>query len=83
MERGKKIAIVGSNGIGKTTLLRSLLGEIKPISGNVNVGGNQLIGYFEQEIKEENNNTCIEEIWNQFPSLNQDEVRAMLVAKWS
>lgn len=78
VERGNKIAIVGANGIGKTTLLKSLLGEIKPISGNVNVGGNQLIGYFQQEIKEDNKNTCIDDVWSEFPSLNQGEVRALL-----
>lgn len=78
VERGSKIAVVGANGIGKTTLLRSLLGEIKPLSGKVNVGGNQYIGYFEQEIKEDNTNTCIEDVWNVFPSLNQGEVRSLL-----
>ncbi len=78
VERGSKIAIVGANGIGKTTLLRSLLGEIKPISGEVNVGGNQYVGYFQQEIKEDNTNTCIDDVWNDFPSLNQGEVRSML-----
>lgn len=78
VERGNKIAIVGANGIGKTTLLRSLLGEIKPLSGNVNVGGNQLMGYFQQEIKEDNKNTCIDDVWSEFPSLNQGEVRALL-----
>ena len=62
----------------KTTLLRSLLGEIKPISGSVELGGNQLIGYFEQEIKSDNTNTCIDDVWNEFPSLNQGEVRGLL-----
>ncbi|MGN1318690.1 MAG: ABC-F family ATP-binding cassette domain-containing protein [Lachnospirales bacterium] len=78
VERGSKIAIIGANGIGKTTLLRSLLGEIKPVLGSVEVGGNQFIGYFEQEIKEDNTNTCIEDVWNEFPSLNQSEVRNIL-----
>ncbi|MDE6357023.1 MAG: ATP-binding cassette domain-containing protein [Eubacteriales bacterium] len=78
LERGQKIAIVGSNGLGKTTLLRSLLGEINPISGSVEKGANQFIGYFEQEIKEENNKTCIEEIWDEFPSFTQYEVRQAL-----
>ena len=78
LERGQKVAVVGSNGIGKTTLLRSLLGEIKPISGSVELGGNQLIGYFEQEIKSDNTNTCIDDVWNEFPSLNQGEVRGLL-----
>ncbi|MCA1064251.1 ABC-F family ATP-binding cassette domain-containing protein [Rossellomorea sp. AcN35-11] len=78
MERGQKIALSGANGIGKTTLLRSILGEIKPISGSVELGDYLHIGYFEQEIKTKNNNTCIEEVWNEFPSFNQAEVRAAL-----
>lgn len=78
MERGEKIALVGANGIGKTTLLRSILGEIKPISGTVERGDYQNIGYFEQEIKKDNYNTCIEEVWQEFPSLTQYEVRAAL-----
>ncbi|MEH7383433.1 ABC-F family ATP-binding cassette domain-containing protein [Bacillus sp. JJ1533] len=78
MERGQKIALVGANGIGKTTLLRSILGMNKPLSGTVQLGENQEIGYFEQEIKEANYNTCIEEIWSEFPSFNQYEVRAAL-----
>lgn len=78
MERGQKIALVGANGIGKTTLLRSILGEIPAISGSVERGYHQEIGYFEQEMKEGNYKTCIEEIWDTFPSLSQFEVRAAL-----
>jgi ATPase subunit of ABC transporter with duplicated ATPase domains len=78
MERGQKIALSGANGIGKTTLLRSILGEIRPISGSVELGDYLHIGYFEQEIKTQNYNTCIEEVWNEFPSFNQAEVRAAL-----
>lgn len=78
MERGQKIALVGANGIGKTTLLRSILGEIKPVSGNVERGENLEIGYFEQEVKTANYNTCIEEIWSEFPGFSHHEVRAAL-----
>ncbi|KMY19239.1 ABC-F family ATP-binding cassette domain-containing protein [Bacillus pumilus] len=78
MERGQKIALYGANGIGKTTLLRSLLGEISPISGEVERGEFLHIGYFEQEVKEQNSNTCIEEVWGTFPSYTQYEVRAAL-----
>ncbi|EJW15240.1 ATP-binding cassette domain-containing protein [Paenibacillus alvei] len=78
MERGQKIAFVGANGIGKTTLLRSILGEIPAISGSVEKGDNLDIGYFEQEVKDTNYNTCIEEIWKEFPSFTQFEVRAAL-----
>lgn len=78
MERGQRIALMGANGLGKTTLLKSVLGLIKPYSGQVFLGDNLEIGYFEQEIKEENNNSCIEEMWKEFPGLRQFEVRSAL-----
>jgi ATPase subunit of ABC transporter with duplicated ATPase domains len=78
MERGQKIALTGANGIGKTTLLRSILGEIKPLSGEVALGEYLYIGYFEQEMKNANNTTCIDEVWNEFPSMTQYEVRSAL-----
>ena len=59
MERGQKIALIGTNGIGKTTLLKSLLGLIPPLSGSCEQGENLQIGYFEQEVKGENPNSCI------------------------
>ena len=77
MERGQKIALIGANGIGKTTLLRSILGLNKPLSGKAELGDYLYIGYFEQEIKPEPN-TCIEEIWKEFPSFTQYEVRSAL-----
>ena len=78
MESGQKIALVGANGIGKTTLLRSILGLIPPLSGSVELGHYLMIGYFEQEVAADNATTCIEEIWKEFPTLNQAEVRAAL-----
>ena len=78
MERGQKVALVGANGLGKTTLLKSLMGKIPALSGEVHLGDYQQIGYFEQEIKEANYNTCIEEVWEQFPSKTQYEIRSAL-----
>ncbi|MDK2563896.1 ABC-F family ATP-binding cassette domain-containing protein [Romboutsia sedimentorum] len=78
MEKGAKIAIIGSNGIGKTTLLKSLIGINKPISGTIKLGEHQDIQYFEQEIKIENDNTALEEIWNEFYKCNRYEIRSML-----
>lgn len=78
MERGEKIALVGANGIGKTTLLKSILGLVKPYSGAVQLGDYQQIGYFVQEADQNNSTTCIEEIWGVFPSWTQYEVRSAL-----
>ena len=78
MERGEKIALVGANGIGKTTLLKSILGLVEPFSGSVTRGDYQEIGYFEQESDQKNTTTCIEEIWKLFPSWTQYEVRSAL-----
>ncbi len=78
MERGKKIVLTGANGIGKTTLLRSIMGEVKPLSGSTELGDYLHLGYFEQETKYTDNTTCIEDVWQEFPSYNQREVRSAL-----
>ena len=78
MERGQKIALIGSNGIGKTTLLKSILGLIPPVSGSVEQGDYLHIGYFEQEMAPGIETTCLEEIWQEFPSMIQYEVRSAL-----
>mgnify|MGYP001106262225 FL=1 len=78
MERGEKIALVGANGIGKTTLLKSILGLIPALSGKAVLGDYLEIGYFEQEMAPGNTITCIEEIWKEFPSYTQYQVRSAL-----
>ncbi len=78
MERGQKIVLTGANGIGKTTLLKSILGLIPPISGSVEQGDYLSIGYFEQEMDQNIATTCIEEIWKEFPGYSQYEVRSAL-----
>lgn len=78
MERGQKIVLTGANGIGKTTLLKSILGLIPPLSGHVDQGDYLEIGYFEQEMVNPPSNSCIEEIWKEFPGFTQYEVRSAL-----
>ena len=78
MERGKKIVLTGANGIGKSTLLKSLLGIIKPIYGEAVRGDYLEIGYFEQEMAPDIDTTCLEEIWQEFPGFTQYEVRSAL-----
>ena len=78
MERGQKIVLTGANGIGKTTLLKSILGLILSISGTVEQGDYLNIGYFEQEMTGDGTKTCIETLWDEFPSFSQYEVRSAL-----
>ncbi|MBR1860775.1 MAG: ABC-F family ATP-binding cassette domain-containing protein [Lachnospiraceae bacterium] len=78
MERGSKIVLTGANGIGKTTLLKSILGLIPALSGKAELGDYLEIGYFEQEMEQGITTTCIEEIWQTFPGYTQYEVRSAL-----
>ena len=78
MERRQKIVLTGANGIGKTTLLKSILGLIPSISGTVEQGDYLNIGYFEQEMTGDDTKTCIETLWDEFPSFSQYEVRSAL-----
>jgi ATPase subunit of ABC transporter with duplicated ATPase domains len=77
MERGDKIVLVGANGIGKTTLLKSILGLIPAIDGKVTLGDYLSIGYFEQEMGP-STNTCLDELWKEFPGYTQYEIRSAL-----
>lgn len=78
LERNQKIALKGINGIGKSTLLKTLLGIIKPFSGEVTHGEYLEVGYFEQESSRENSNTPMDEVWAEFPGLSNFEVRQSL-----
>ncbi|MEG2857052.1 MAG: ABC-F family ATP-binding cassette domain-containing protein [Clostridia bacterium] len=77
VERNQKIAIRGVNGLGKSTLLKTLMGLIPPISGQVEHNQFIEIGYFEQEEKD-NSRTALEEIWAEFPGMTNGEVRGAL-----
>ncbi|MBR6999694.1 MAG: ABC-F family ATP-binding cassette domain-containing protein [Lachnospiraceae bacterium] len=78
IERGQKVILKGANGIGKTTLLRSILGQIPMISGKVTLGDYLAIGYFEQELSGEGTKTCMDEFWDEYPSYTNYEVRSAL-----
>ena len=78
LERGQKIALKGMNGIGKSTLLRTLLGIQKPFGGSVQLGDYLEIGYFEQESSKDNYNTALDDVWAEYPILTNYEVRQAL-----
>ncbi|PKK39717.1 ABC transporter ATP-binding protein [Clostridiaceae bacterium JG1575] len=78
VERGQRIALTGANGLGKTTLLKSLMGLIEPLEGSVELGEHQQLGYFEQEQEVKDHRTCLEDYWALFPGNNQFEVRSAL-----
>ena len=78
LERNQKISLVGANGIGKTTLLKSLLGLTPAISGEHQQGEYLSIGYFEQENAADLNRTCLEALGAEFPSMGIGELRAAL-----
>ena len=80
VERGRKIAIRGTNGLGKSTLLKTLLGMQPPVSGTVERGDFVSVGYFEQESPAGNQNTALEEFWQAYPGRSNFEVRAALAA---
>ena len=78
LPKGYIMGLVGRMGSGKTTLLKSILGLIPAVSGKVTLGDYLSIGYFEQEMAPGNTTTCIDEIWKEFPSYTQYEVRSAL-----
>lgn len=77
IERNQKIAIKGVNGLGKSTLIKTLLGIIKPIQGTVEHDQFVQYGYFQQE-EAASSKTALEEIWDAYPSMTNAEVRAAL-----
>lgn len=77
--RGEKVALIGPNGIGKSTIFKIIMNEINPISSDIKFGTNVNVSYFHQEQKTlDLKNTIIDEIWNDNKNLTQTEVRNLL-----
>ncbi|MDF2959477.1 MAG: multidrug transporter ATP-binding protein [Paenibacillus sp.] len=79
LRRGDTAALIGPNGIGKSTLLKALIGQQKPDRGVIQWGANVRIGYYDQEQTGLNaNNTVLEEVWNAFPHIEEARIRTVL-----
>ena len=81
VERKDKLGIIGENGIGKSTLLKTIMGFISPLGGKYIFGDKVNIGYFSQQLDNiDPNKTIYEEIDNAFPSMSPTEIRSLLGA---
>ena len=81
MYKGQKLGIIGSNGTGKSTLLKTLVGNINKISGIYEFGHNVKLGYFDQQMAQLNSEkTVFDEFYDEFPNLTVTEVRNSLAA---
>ena len=81
IKRGQKAALIGPNGIGKSTLFKIILGELSPVSGKATIGVNVFPGYYDQEHHElDDRNTIFDEIHNAYPNMTNGEIRNVLAA---
>lgn len=81
VEKGEKIGIIGGNGLGKSTFIRTLMGEVRPLSGRFEFSARATIGYFDQQMAQyKSDDTVLEDFMNEFPSLTEFEARSALGA---
>ncbi|MGP4108036.1 ABC-F family ATP-binding cassette domain-containing protein [Virgibacillus sp. L01] len=79
VNRGERIALVGPNGVGKTTLLKTILGNLQPASGSIHVGTNVQIGYYDQEQQTlSSSKTVLDELWDDYPAVDEKDIRTVL-----
>ncbi|MEO2205013.1 ABC-F family ATP-binding cassette domain-containing protein [Paenibacillus pabuli] len=79
LRRGETVALIGPNGIGKSTMLKCLTGSLRPVSGQIQWGTKVQIGYYDQEQTGLNpNNTVLEELWSAYPGMEEARIRTVL-----
>ncbi len=79
IKRGERICLVGPNGIGKTSLLKMILGELTPDTGRVRIGHNVTIGYYDQQQEQlSGSNTVLDELHNTYRLYSETELRSLL-----
>lgn len=79
IEREERVALVGPNGIGKSTLLKTIVEQLSALRGSIDFGSNVTIGYYDQEHRNLNErNTVLGEIWDEYPQMLEKDVRTLL-----
>ncbi|MBY7142407.1 ABC-F family ATP-binding cassette domain-containing protein [Virgibacillus sp. NKC19-3] len=79
VNRGERIALIGPNGVGKTTLLKAIVGSVKPTSGHIQPGTNVQIGYYDQEQANlSSSKTVLHELWDDYPNVDEKDIRTVL-----
>ncbi|WP_211482642.1 MULTISPECIES: ATP-binding cassette domain-containing protein [unclassified Bacillus (in: firmicutes)] len=79
LTRGDSVALVGPNGIGKSTLLKSLVDKLRPLNGNISFGSNVSIGYYDQEQANlTSSKRVLDELWDDYPMQPEKEIRTVL-----
>ena len=79
VNRQDRIALVGPNGVGKTTLLKTIIAEYKATTGELKFGTNVEVGYYDQELaKLHSRKTALMELWDEFPHVTEQEIRTIL-----
>jgi ATP-binding cassette subfamily F protein 3 len=79
LRSGDRVALIGANGVGKTTLLRILMGQLKPDAGNLIYGANVDVGYYDQQQEGLHpEKTVMSEVWDAFPRMEPGDVRSIL-----
>lgn len=79
MNRGDRIALIGPNGVGKTTLLKIIIGKLEQVNGNIQHGTNVQIGYYDQEQANlTSSKTVLQELWDEYPTIYEREIRTVL-----
>ncbi|SFM14519.1 ATP-binding cassette, subfamily F, member 3 [Gracilibacillus orientalis] len=79
IERGDSVALVGPNGVGKSTLLKAIIGQLDPATGEIQLGTNVQIGYYDQEQTQLNpKKTVLNELWDDYPAINEKDIRTIL-----
>lgn len=81
LKRGEKLGILGGNGLGKSTFLKTIVGKIPALSGEYRFGTNVQIGYFDQQMAVyTSNKTVLDDFWDEYPNLTETEARNALGA---